>query len=335
MPSGRFAHPTRCLAHQDHRLYWAASSTMVASGASPPTPSRSTTADPANFAKRDELSARSSAGAPCSATAPSSRTTIRSASRTVARRCATTNIVRPRKCSRNVAWIRASVRPSMLEVASSSNTTRRCWSTPRATQRSCRWPRLRFAPRASIFPLRPPSSSASLERPTAAIAASDEVESARPSGSRLKASEPLQSTGSCGMTEIARRRSLSGTVRMSTPSIKMAPASSSTRRSAAANKLDLPLPVRPTRPTLVPAATSKVRPRKASGSPGRYLIETPRNCSAPCPGQACATTSSLPESSSRGSSSSKCCSRSTAMSWFSASTERRMQNCSLPRVSSA
>ena len=88
----------------------------------------------------------SSVWVPVSATRPASRTTIRSARFSVDRRCAMISVVRPRITTRSAAWISASRRGSMAEVASSSSSSRGSVTSARASATRCRWPPDRVRP---------------------------------------------------------------------------------------------------------------------------------------------------------------------------------------------
>ena len=88
----------------------------------------------------------SSSWVPLSATRPWSRTTIRSARFSVDRRCAMISVVRPRIISRSAAWISASRRGSMAEVASSSSSSRGSVTSARASATRCRCPPDRVRP---------------------------------------------------------------------------------------------------------------------------------------------------------------------------------------------
>ena len=84
-------------------------------------------------------------------------------------------------------------------------------------------------------------------------------------GSRLKRTEAEKMTGSCGMMPRRARSTLSGTVRASTPSMKMVPPASSWMRNSAIISELLPLPVRPATPIFSPPLTLKLRPLSTSG----------------------------------------------------------------------
>ena len=88
----------------------------------------------------------SSVWVPVSATRPASRTTIRSARFSVDRRCAMISVVRPCITARRAAWISASRRGSMAEVASSSTSSRGSVTSARASATRCRWPPERVRP---------------------------------------------------------------------------------------------------------------------------------------------------------------------------------------------
>ena len=70
--------------------------------------------------------------------------------------------------------------------------------------------------------------------------------------------------------------------RMLTPSTRIwLPASHSASRNIAVEIDDLPAPVRPTMPQRAPAGTLKLRPLRARGSLGRYLMLTFANSTDP------------------------------------------------------
>mmetsp|Transcript_9551 Transcript_9551/g.33276 ORF Transcript_9551/g.33276 Transcript_9551/m.33276 type:complete len:249 (+) Transcript_9551:536-1282(+) len=88
------------------------------------------------------------------------------------------------------------------------------------------------------------------------------------------------------MMHSARLRGLRPSCEVSTPSIRTRPDSSSTRRNSAAASVDLPAPVRPHTPSLSPPATSRSRPRRASGRPGAYRRLQAWNWTRPALGHA-------------------------------------------------
>ena len=90
----------------------------------------------------------SSSWVPSSTVWPFSMTMMRSARRSVERRCAIRIVVRCSMISRNVAWICSSVRESIDDVASSSTSTRGSVSTARAIAMRCRWPPESVSPRS-------------------------------------------------------------------------------------------------------------------------------------------------------------------------------------------
>ena len=87
-------------------------------------------------------------GFPVSTTSPSSITRIRSAFRTVERRCATTNVVRPFTTSVRALCIWYSVSMSTLEVESSRISIGGSSRIVRAIARRCRWPPDSLTPRS-------------------------------------------------------------------------------------------------------------------------------------------------------------------------------------------
>mmetsp|Transcript_2782 Transcript_2782/g.8970 ORF Transcript_2782/g.8970 Transcript_2782/m.8970 type:complete len:226 (-) Transcript_2782:963-1640(-) len=179
----------------------------------------------------------------------------------------------------------ASVATSMFAVASSSTRMRFCRSSARARASSCRCPTEKLLPPSLTAASRPPSMARTTESICAvASAAHISTSFALPNGSMLYRTVPTNKVGSCGMMEMAARRSVRPKVPTSMPSMVMRPDASSTMRSSATDSDDLPAPVRPTMPTRVPAGTLKVRLRRTSGSPGLYRMTTFSKVTAPADG---------------------------------------------------
>ena len=93
-------------------------------------------------------SSSSSSWRPCSTTRPWSSTMMRSARRTVLRRCAMMIVERPRSSSSIASSTSRSLSVSRLDVASSSTTTAGFFRNTRAIARRWRWPPLSFTPRS-------------------------------------------------------------------------------------------------------------------------------------------------------------------------------------------
>mmetsp|Transcript_34016 Transcript_34016/g.109913 ORF Transcript_34016/g.109913 Transcript_34016/m.109913 type:complete len:243 (-) Transcript_34016:1858-2586(-) len=167
------------------------------------------------------------------------------------------------------ACMAASDPSSRLEVASSRMRMRASPSMARAKQSSCRSPEDRLAPPLVTWVA---SISAGSRARTSAERRSDS--GMVPNGHKLCETVPSCSTGSCGMMVIARRSALRPSKPVGCPSIRIEPEAGSTSRKSASTSVDLPAPVRPTMPTLEPASTVAVRLVSASGSPGRYRMQS-------------------------------------------------------------
>ena len=72
---------------------------------------------------------------------------------------------------------------------------------------------------------------------------------------------------------------------MSNPSILTDPAVGSRILKRARPRLDLPAPVRPTRPTFSPAWTSRLNPLRTGANSARYAVAYSVNSIWPCSGQ--------------------------------------------------
>mmetsp|Transcript_44296 Transcript_44296/g.141120 ORF Transcript_44296/g.141120 Transcript_44296/m.141120 type:complete len:217 (-) Transcript_44296:537-1187(-) len=188
--------------------------------------------------------------------------------RRVQRRCATVSCVRwpAAPAARRRARCRAaSVAPSTLAVASSTQSNRAGRSSARPRLRSCRWPRERApsSPAASSVSRQPGSARTIFSRPSSSSPAQQTASSCSAlgppapcsRGRRLRRTEPAKSSGSCGTAATLARRTFSGTVRMSTPSMVIRPASSSANLRMARRQELLPQPDAPMRPTDSPART--------------------------------------------------------------------------------
>mmetsp|Transcript_24023 Transcript_24023/g.51586 ORF Transcript_24023/g.51586 Transcript_24023/m.51586 type:complete len:260 (-) Transcript_24023:881-1660(-) len=163
----------------------------------------------------------------------------------------------------------------------------------RAMQSSCFWPTERLPPPSSMLESRPflsgsssmvcfmPDSFSALQ-----ISASSLVSL---KGSRLLRTVPEKMTGSWGTSESLLRRSCSGAVWISTPSILMEPLSSSTILYRVIIMVDLPQPVRPHTPIFSPPSTVKLRLLSTWGSSGLYLTKTSSKAILPLVGQLEAT----------------------------------------------
>mmetsp|Transcript_45933 Transcript_45933/g.122847 ORF Transcript_45933/g.122847 Transcript_45933/m.122847 type:complete len:302 (+) Transcript_45933:582-1487(+) len=104
-------------------------------------------------------------------------------------------------------------------------------------------------------------------------------------GSRLRRKVPDSTSGSWGTDATRSRSTLSGTAAMSTPSMQMRPRSSSASRRMARKHELFPQPEAPMSPTDLPGSTSRQRPSRTSGSPGRYRNDASSNRTWPAPGQ--------------------------------------------------
>mmetsp|Transcript_31750 Transcript_31750/g.80969 ORF Transcript_31750/g.80969 Transcript_31750/m.80969 type:complete len:224 (-) Transcript_31750:3367-4038(-) len=212
----------------------------------------------------------SESGWSASSTWPSPMTTTRSTSMMVLRRCAMMSVVVAANASRMATWMALSVSRSTLAVASSSMRILDWRSMARAMQNSWRWPSEKLAPPSTTL-ASSLSSSAEMAacRPTLSSTSHSAVSACALKGSRFLRTLPLNMKGSWGMMDILERRSRSPSVAMSTPSITTRPLSASTMRNSARKMDDLPLPVRPTRPTFSPGAAWNDTPRSTSGMLGR------------------------------------------------------------------
>mmetsp|Transcript_10042 Transcript_10042/g.29717 ORF Transcript_10042/g.29717 Transcript_10042/m.29717 type:complete len:229 (+) Transcript_10042:190-876(+) len=214
----------------------------------------------------------SSVGEPTSATLPSSSTTIRSASMMVLMRCAMMTHVASWKpsASRSVRWITESVLKSTAAVASSSSTILRRRSSARARLSSWRWPWDRFAPPVSISESRVSGcccDSCSTVPVRFTMRSASLISSSLYwwKGSMLKRMEPEKMCGSWGMTARLRRSSCRDTRWWSTLSMYTWPPSISFSRARLSSREDLPEPVRPQMPTLMPAGMSMLMPLSTVG----------------------------------------------------------------------
>lgn len=90
-------------------------------------------------------------------------------------------------------------------------------------------------------------------------------------GSRLNLSEPLNRVGSCDITVTFLLSIWRSILRISIPSISIFPPQSSTILERERQIVDLPAPVLPTTPTLVPGLTTKLRFLRTISVLGLYL----------------------------------------------------------------
>lgn len=88
------------------------------------------------------------------------------------------------------------------------------------------------------------------------------------SGSKLLRILPSNIVGSCRMILNLDRKSCSPMVEMFTPSNISCPVVGSTMRKSVCMRVDLPLPVLPTKPVFIPPSKVHVIPRKTSGKCG-------------------------------------------------------------------
>lgn len=216
----------------------------------------------------------SSSQVPSSTMRPPSRTTIRSALRTVAGRWAITRVVRVVESAASARDSSASPRWSRWAVVSSRTSTRGPLSSPRARATRARWPPDRVAPRSPTAVSRP-SGRASAMGAMPQIRVTSPSSSAVASGAprrRFSARVPWKSGASCPTTETAARRSSSVRSRRSTGwagaggTSSTAPASGSQYRARRCAQVDLPAPDAPTRATVSPGRTVRSRPSR-TGSP--------------------------------------------------------------------
>ena len=173
-------------------------------------------------------------------------------------------LVVPTKASLSTRCTAASVCSSTFDDGSSMTTSFVLRSSARATPNNCFSPADREPPSALTT-----WSSASAPSPAASSARRLSGDPCSSKGSRFRSTDPLSSTLSWGTMDTRFRRAQSPTKATSSPSMSTRPASGSTRRSTSATRLDLPAPVRPMTPTLVPPSTYKFRCSSAGGRPGR------------------------------------------------------------------
>ena len=208
---------------------------------------------------------------------------MRSARATVSRRCAMMMAVRPLSRRVMAAVSRASVAGSRRLLGSSRMMTLGSRSMTRANASSCASPAERLPVGSGV---RTPCSSRESHRPrpTSCRAAST-CSSVTVGSKKLRLSRTLawNSCTSCVTTATRRRRSFRGVWVMFTPPSVISPAVASYRREIRRVRVVLPLPVRPSRPTVCPAGRWKVTPLstpRASGSSGAYVNDTSRKSSA-------------------------------------------------------
>lgn len=147
----------------------------------------------------------------------------------------------------------------MFAVASSITTTRFFSKMALQMHINCFSPELKFLPPSVIFIFKPRSDSG-FETVRSSISfnpaktSNDSILSSETvlKGSRLKRREPINKVGSCGITVTFCRSVNKSISRMSIPSISIDPSSISTSRLTLRQIVDLPAPVLPTMPTLVP-----------------------------------------------------------------------------------
>ena len=112
----------------------------------------------------------------------------------------------------------------------------------------------------SLLCAKPAACSGSLfsksERPALSKSCSIAAFECSRNGSTLNLRVPVKSVGSYAMTVIFSLTWLMSISEMLMPSISMRPPHSSTMRERASDIVDLPAPVRPTTPTLMPGLTS-------------------------------------------------------------------------------
>src|SRR6266704_2151540 len=194
---------------------------------------------------------------PSSTTRPSSSTQIRSASFTVVKRCATRMVVRSRKKPRSWSRMVRSVSASTLESASSRTSTRGAAASTRASATRCFCPPESVTPRSPTIVSRPWGNSVRSRASAAMRTAQSTCPSPSPSSARPTFSRVVREKrkGSWGTSPTWRRSQPSGSVRMSRPSSRMLPASTSKRRGRSWTSADFPAPVRPTIATVRPAGT--------------------------------------------------------------------------------
>mmetsp|Transcript_6912 Transcript_6912/g.24943 ORF Transcript_6912/g.24943 Transcript_6912/m.24943 type:complete len:370 (+) Transcript_6912:1295-2404(+) len=224
-----------------------------------------------------------------SATSPPSRSRILSESMIVLSLWAIVSTVQSLKAILMVFWIRVSVSPSTLLVASSRIRILDLRIRALAMQSSCFWPTERLPPPSSMLESKPFLSGSSWMVDFRPDSLSAFQISASPSvslkGSRLLLTVPEKMTGSWGTSESLLLRSGSAVVAMSTSSMVMLPLSSSTILYSVIIMVDLPQPVLPHTPIFSPPPTVKVRPLSTCGRSGRYLTYTLSKTIFPLEGQ--------------------------------------------------
>mmetsp|Transcript_22585 Transcript_22585/g.38586 ORF Transcript_22585/g.38586 Transcript_22585/m.38586 type:complete len:259 (-) Transcript_22585:1086-1862(-) len=204
----------------------------------------------------------------------------------VCSRWAIVRIVHLEKVSRIVCWIRRSVSRSTLAVASSRHRILASLRMARVRHSSCRWPTLKLPPPSATGASSFMGSSAMRSCMLLCFSALQIIASVNWSkGSRLDRMVPWNSSGSCGMMVSFDRTSSSRRRWMSTPSIRICPASASTRRNSARSVVLFPEPVRPTSPTFVPPSAAKLTSFSTSGRCRWYRRSTPAKVTQPFCGQ--------------------------------------------------
>ncbi len=150
---------------------------------------------------------------------------MRSALRTVARRCAMTSVVRPRASRSSACATWRSLSASSELVASSSSRIGRSASSARAIEMRWRWPPESLTPRSPRSVSKPCGRRSMNSSACAAAHASRTMASVASGRPKRTFSVTLAAkiTGSCGTSAIARRTSCGSQCRMSAPSSSTRP----------------------------------------------------------------------------------------------------------------
>ena len=233
----------------------------------PPPPQRIPAPAPARRSARRGAAARRSR--PPRRCAPSWNTRMRSARRTVDRRCAMMKVVRPRAAASMASCTSRSVTASSALVASSSSRIGGSFSSTRAMASRWRSPPDRERPR-SPSTVASPSGWRATKSSARARRSADSTSSAEASGAptrRFSSIERAKSIGSWNTTPMLRLSPARDRSRRSAPSIRMRPRAGSNTRCSSPRVVDLPEPVSPTSATVSPASTVKAMSDTASRRP--------------------------------------------------------------------
>ncbi len=207
---------------------------------------------------------------------------MRSAARTVERRCATTRVVRSRMSRSSASRTTPSASGSRALVASSRKRMRGSRTSARAIAMRWRCPPDSRAPRCPTTVSQPSgrastnssalaSRRAARTRTSVAAGSSPAVSSPYATFSRIV---PSKSTDSCGTTDTHRRTVRRSSAAMSAPSSRRRPDVGRTNPRTRLRSVDLPDPDGPTKATVSPSRTSRSTSCSASSEASGYRCET-------------------------------------------------------------